>query len=66
MYKQFYKGMELAHLPLFTLVLFLAVFLGVVAWAFFLRKGRDFESVAALPLDLPSPARPAAIQEEGR
>jgi cytochrome c oxidase cbb3-type subunit 4 len=55
MYKQFYQGMTLTQLPLFTLVLFLAVFLGVVAWVFFVRRSRDFDALAQLPLGEPHP-----------
>lgn len=60
MYKQFYQGMTLTELPLFTLILFLSVFLGVVAWLFAVRRGGDYEALAQLPLgergtgDLPS------------
>jgi cytochrome c oxidase cbb3-type subunit 4 len=50
MYKHFYQGMSLTELPLFTLFLFLAVFLGVVAWLFVMRRSRDFEALARLPL----------------
>lgn len=50
MYRQFYQGMDLTHLPLFALLFFLAVFLGVVAWLFLARRSRDFEAVSLLPL----------------
>jgi cytochrome c oxidase cbb3-type subunit 4 len=50
MYRQFYAGMDLTHLPLFALLFFLAVFLGVVAWLFVARRSRDFEAVSLLPL----------------
>jgi cytochrome c oxidase cbb3-type subunit 4 len=50
MYHQFYEGMDLTHLPLFTLFFFIAVFLGVVAWVFLARRSQDFESTALLPL----------------
>lgn len=56
MYKQFYQGMTLTHLPLFTLVLFVAVFFGVLAWLFLARRGGDFEAVARLPLAEPGAA----------
>ena len=50
MYRQFYAGMDLTHLPLFALLFFLAVFLSVVAWLFLARRSRDFEAVSLLPL----------------
>ncbi|WP_224242791.1 CcoQ/FixQ family Cbb3-type cytochrome c oxidase assembly chaperone [Hyalangium gracile] len=50
MYQQFYSGMNLTHLPLFSLLLFLGVFLGVVAHLFIARRSQDFETLALLPL----------------
>ena len=51
MYQEFYKGSELLHLPLYALVLFVAVFMGVVAWVFvFRRKDERFDRLAELPL----------------
>lgn len=50
MYREFYAGATLLDLPLFTLVLFVTVFLGVVARTFVLRKSRDFDALAQLPL----------------
>jgi cytochrome c oxidase cbb3-type subunit 4 len=57
MYKQFYQGMSLTQLPLFTLILFIAVFLGVVGWLFLVRRSRDFEALAQLPLAEPGTVR---------
>ncbi|NMO21964.1 CcoQ/FixQ family Cbb3-type cytochrome c oxidase assembly chaperone [Pyxidicoccus fallax] len=50
MYKQFYQGMALTELPLFALVLFIMVFLGVCAWVFGVRRSRDFDTLARMPL----------------
>jgi cytochrome c oxidase cbb3-type subunit 4 len=50
MWKQFYEGMELTHLPLFTLLLFFAVFLGVAVWVFLGRRGQDYDALSRLPL----------------
>lgn len=50
MYREFYAGATLLDLPLFTLILFIAVFLGVVARTFLLRRSRDFDGLAQLPL----------------
>ncbi len=50
MKQQFYAGMELAHLPLFTLVLFVSVFLIVVVRMFVFRRAEHFENLARLPL----------------
>ena len=51
MYRQFYAGMELTHLPLFTLVLFTAIFFATVLRLFARRRAADFEAIAALPLE---------------
>ena len=51
MWKSFYAGMEFTYLPLFTLILFLAVFFGVVAWVYGLRRRGDFDAMASLPLN---------------
>lgn len=51
MYQEFYRGSQLLNLPLFTLCLFLAIFVAVVAWVFFFQKKHHFDQVARLPLD---------------
>ncbi|AKJ01790.1 cytochrome c oxidase cbb3-type subunit 4 [Archangium gephyra] len=50
MWRQFYAGMDLVHLPLFTLILFLVVFTGVTAWVFLARRGQDYDAISRLPL----------------
>jgi cytochrome c oxidase cbb3-type subunit IV len=50
MKQQFYEGMELAHLPLFALVLFMAVFLIVVVRMFVFRRAEHFDNLARLPI----------------
>ena len=50
MYKTFYEGMSLSELPLFALVLFVSLFLVVVVRTFVLRRARDFDRLAAMPL----------------
>ncbi len=50
MLRQFYEGMDWVHLPLFSLLLFFAVFLGVVAWVLFVRRGQDYDALSRLPL----------------
>lgn len=65
MYKQFYQGMSLTHLPLFTLVLFIAVFFGVLAWVFLVRRGGDFEALARLPLAEPGTVNPPSARSHG-
>lgn len=62
MYKQFYEGMTLTHLPLFTLFLFIAVFFGVVAWLFLARRSGDYEALAQLPLAESGTAQPASAR----
>ncbi|PTL77568.1 CcoQ/FixQ family Cbb3-type cytochrome c oxidase assembly chaperone [Vitiosangium sp. GDMCC 1.1324] len=61
MWRQFYQGMDLVHLPLFTLLLFFAVFLGVTAWVLFVRRGQDYDALARLPL-----AEPGAVISDSR
>ena len=51
MYRWFYEGMTLQSLPLFTLVLFVGVFLTVVGRTFVLRQSRDYDAMAQLPLE---------------
>jgi len=53
MYKQFFAGMQLTALPLFAMLIFLALFTGVVAWVLFARRGQDFDGLARLPLSGP-------------
>jgi cytochrome c oxidase cbb3-type subunit IV len=61
MWRQFYEGMDLVHLPLFTLLLFFAVFLGVSAWVLLARRGQDYDVLARLPL-----AEPGAVTSDSR
>ena len=65
MYKQFYQGMSLTHLPLFSLILFIAVFFGVVAWLFRVRRGRDFDALAQMPLAEPRTVDVPSIGSRG-
>ncbi len=65
MYRQFYQGMELTHLPLFALLLFVVLFLGIVAWAFVLRRGQDFEALAHLPLAESDRGEPSIRRSRG-
>ncbi len=52
MFQEFYRGSDLLHLPLFTLILFVAVWLGVVAWVYGVRrKDTSFDRMALLPFD---------------
>lgn len=53
MYKQFFAGMQLTALPLFAMLFFLALFVGVVAWVLLARRGQDFDGLARLPLSGP-------------
>jgi cytochrome c oxidase cbb3-type subunit 4 len=56
MYKQFFQGMDYTHLPLFTLVLFVALFVGMLVHVLFVRRRSDYDAVASLPLtDGPAP-----------
>lgn len=50
MYRQFYQGMELVHLPLFALVLFIVFFLAVIVRAFSKRQRGLYARLEQLPL----------------
>lgn len=64
MYQEFYRGSTLLHLPLFALLLFVAVFVGTVAWLFiFQRRNPRFDSLAAIPLGDDEVSAPAARNE---
>lgn len=52
MYKQFYAGMSYEYLPLFALLLFMAVFIGT-ALRLFLRRASDYDPVSRIPLSDP-------------
>lgn len=69
MYKSFYAGMDYAHLPLFALFFFLAVFVGVLVRTFVMRRPHHFDPLAQLPLDLPErsvPVHPSPQREASR
>lgn len=52
MYKEFYSHSELMNWPLVGLSIFFLTFLAVLAYVFFgLRKSREIDRMAALPLD---------------
>ena len=50
MYRQFYQGMELVHLPLLALLFFILFFLGVVVRAFGKRQRGLYSRMEQLPL----------------
>jgi cytochrome c oxidase cbb3-type subunit IV len=50
MYSEFFRAHHLIDLPLVSSVLFVALFLGVVAWLFLERRQR-FEQAALQPLE---------------
>jgi len=51
MKSQFYEGMDLAALPTFALVLFVAIFVGTCIRMFVFKRSKDFESLARMPLE---------------
>lgn len=52
MYQEFYRTSQYLDLPLFALLLFMAVFLGTVVWLFILqRKSPRFDHLSRLPLE---------------
>jgi hypothetical protein len=50
MYRQFYEGMDLTRLPVFTLVLFMIVFGVAVVRMFVFGRARDFDHLARMPV----------------
>jgi cytochrome c oxidase cbb3-type subunit 4 len=50
MYRQFYEGMDLTHLPMFTLVLFILIFAAAILRTFVFRRAGDFDHLAHMPL----------------
>ena len=50
MYKAFYQQLTFDWLPQVVMVFFFTVFLLALAWVFLIRRRRDFDSIAALPL----------------
>ena len=52
MYQEFYSGSNLLIWPLIGLLIFVSVFIGVLAYTFFgLRDKKKLEEIAALPLE---------------
>lgn len=52
MYQEFYRTSQYLDLPLFSLLLFMAVFVGTVVWLFGVqRKSPRFDRLSALPLE---------------
>lgn len=51
MWKQMFEGMDLSGLPIAAMLLFIAIFLGVVVWALSSRRSARFERLSRLPLD---------------
>jgi len=50
MYQEFYDKSDLLVWPLVGLLIFVAIFAGVLAYTFFGLKNRKIEEIAALPL----------------
>ena len=65
MKQEFYAGMAYTGLPLFTLLLFIAMFVGVLVWVLVLRRRSDFDAVARLPLADGTPPVSAAPRAPG-
>ena len=60
MYRAWYEASEFLALPLVSAFLFLALFLGMLAWVL-LSKRESYSAVSALPLH-PDDARSAALE----
>jgi hypothetical protein len=50
MYKQYFAGMEFTALPLFALFFFLVLFLAVGVRLFLVKRPKDFDRDASMPL----------------
>jgi cytochrome c oxidase cbb3-type subunit IV len=50
MYKTFFANMEFTALPIFALVLFISMFVLMLARTYFYRKPSDYSAIAAAPL----------------
>ena len=59
MYREFYSALTSTTLPLVTMAFFVITFLLVLARLFLLRRGHDYDQIAALPLDDAAPATDA-------
>ena len=51
MYQEFYDKSDLLVWPLVGLLIFVAIFAGVLAYTFFGLKDRKIKEIAALPLE---------------
>jgi hypothetical protein len=51
MYRAFYENLTFAWLPAATTIFFVTVFAAALLKLFVFNKSRDFERVAALPLE---------------
>ena len=51
MYQEFYAQSDMLVWPLVGLLIFVAIFAGVLAYTFFGLKDRKIEEIAALPLE---------------
>lgn len=62
MYQDFYANSSHLIWPLLGLVIFVSIFLGVLAYVFFGLRDRDkIDAIAALPLEADGGSDPAAL-----
>ena len=66
MYRQFFAGMEWTGLALFAMALFLLLFMLMLLRVFVVRRRRDYDQVAQLPLDDSPPSHAADRPEVNR
>lgn len=65
MRQEFYQDSPWLHLPIFALLLFVAVFVTVVAWLFiFQRKNPRIQRLASIPLEPDETPRELAPTDE--
>jgi len=53
MYREFFAGLESIELPLVAMAFFVLIFAVVVVRTFVIKRRRDYDEMAALPLSDP-------------
>lgn len=61
MYREFYSALDSTTLPIAAMLFFFVVFLLVLVRLFVLRRRRDYDALAALPLDDAEAVRSPAV-----
>lgn len=51
MWQKLFEGADLLSFPMFSMLLFVLWFAGVLVWVFWFRRGDRYDRIARLPLD---------------